>query len=191
MNSDQNTEDIFERLLKGETVTPEDPQIHRLQESSYTTKQLLVKMNNSSNPSEIRSILGEITGSIIHESTSVFTPSYINYGKNIKIGKNVFINFNCTLLDLGGIIIEDNVLIAPNVSLLSEAHPLEPENRQSLLPGLVRIKKNVWIGANATILPGVTIGENSIVASGAVVTNDVPDNTIVGGVPAKIIKTLN
>ncbi|WP_433830368.1 sugar O-acetyltransferase [Flavobacterium anhuiense] len=190
MNSDKNKKDIFERLLKGEIIAPQDPQIHRLQEASYTTKQLLVKMNNSSDPSEIRAILGEITDSTIHESTSVFTPSYINYGKNIKIGKNVFINFNCTLLDLGGIIIEDNVLIAPNVSLLSEAHPLEPENRQSLVPGLVHIKKNAWIGANATILPGVTIGENSIVASGAVVTKDVPDTTIVGGIPAKPIKSL-
>lgn len=190
MNSNEITEDIFERLLKGETITPKDPQAQRLQESSYATKQLLVKMNNSSDPSEIRAILSEITGSIIHESTSVFTPSYINYGKNIKIGKNVFINFNCTLLDLGGIIIEDNVLIAPNVSLLSEAHPLEPENRQSLLPGLVHIKKNAWIGANAAILPGVTIGKNSIVASGAVVTKNVSDNTIVGGIPAKTIKTL-
>lgn len=186
----ENTEDIFERLLKGETIAPQDPQIHRLQESSYATKQLLPKMNNSSDPSEIRALLGEITGSIIHESTTFFTPTYINYGKNIKIGKNVFINFNCTLLDLGGIIIEDNVLIAPNVSLLSEAHPIDPENRQSLVPGLIHIKKNVWIGANATILPGVTIGENSIVASGAVVTKDVPDNTIAGGVPAKTIKNL-
>ncbi len=190
MSSNKNREDIFTRLLKGETATPQDPEIHLLQKSSYATKQLLVKMNSSSDPSEIRSILGEITGSIIHESTSVFTPSYINYGKNIKIGKNVFINFNCTFLDLGGIIIEDNVLIAPNVSLLSEAHPIEPENRQSLVPGLVHIKKNVWIGANATILPGVTIGENSIVASGAVVAKNVPDNTLVGGVPAKTIKTL-
>lgn len=190
MSLNENSEDIFDRLLKGKTIKPQDPQIHRLQESSYSTKQLLVKMNNSGDPSEIRAILSKITGSNIHESTSVFTPSYINYGKNIKIGKNVFINFNCTLLDLGGIIIEDNVLIAPNVSLLSEAHPIEPENRQSLVPGLVHIRKNVWIGANATILPGVTIGENSIVASGAVVTKDVPDNTIVGGVPAKAIKTL-
>ena len=190
MNPHEKREDIFERLLKGETITPQDPQIHLLQESSYATKRLLTKINESSDPSEIRSILGEITGRTIHESTSVFTPCYINYGKNIQIGKNVFINFNCTLLDLGGIIIEDNVLIAPNVSLLSESHPLEPKNRQSLVPGLLHIKKNAWIGANATILPGVTIGENSIVASGAVVTKDVPDNSIVGGVPAKVIKNI-
>jgi acetyltransferase-like isoleucine patch superfamily enzyme len=93
-------------------------------------------------------------------------------------------------LDLGGIVIEDNVLIAPKVNLLSEGHPLAPENRQSLVPGAIHIKKNAWIGANAAILPGVTIGENAVVAAGAVVNKDVPDNTIVGGIPAKIIKTI-
>ena len=190
MSSNENMEDIFTRLLNGETITPQDPQVHRLQESSYATKKLLVKMNNSGDPSEIRAMLSQITGQIIHESVTVFTPASINYGKNIKIGKNVFINFNCTFLDLGGIIIEDNVLIAPNVSLLSEGHPTDPHKRQSLVPGLVHIKKNVWIGANATILPGVTIGENSIVAAGAVVTKDVPDNSVVGGIPAKTIKAV-
>lgn len=83
------------------------------------------------------------------------------------------------------------MLIAPKVSLLSEGHPVSPESRQSLVPGLVHIKENVWIGANATILPGVTIGKNSIVAAGAVVSKNVPDNSIVGGVPAKFIKNVN
>ncbi|MFD1604436.1 DapH/DapD/GlmU-related protein [Flavobacterium artemisiae] len=188
MDSDKNTEDVFSRLLKGEIITPQDPEAHRLREAAYVTKELLLKMNNSSDPLEIRSILSQITGAPIHESTTIFTPIAINYGKNIKFGKNVFINFNCTILDLGGIIIDDNVLIAPNVNLISEAHPLEPENRQSLVPGLVHIKKNAWIGANATILSGVTIGENAIVAAGAAVVKDVPDNAIVGGIPAKTIK---
>ncbi|KAF2514845.1 sugar O-acetyltransferase [Flavobacterium foetidum] len=186
----KNTEDIFARLLKGETILPKDPEIHRLLASSYATKILLSNLNDSNNPLEIRSILGQITEGQIHESTNVFTPIYINYGKNLKIGKNVFINFNCTFLDLGGITIEDNVLIAPHVSLLSEEHPIDPRDRQSLKPARVHIKKNAWIGANATILPGVTIGENAIVAAGAVVNKDVPDNTIVGGIPAKTIKTL-
>lgn len=121
---------------------------------------------------------------------AVFTPLYINYGKHTKIGKNVFINFDCVFLDLGGITIEDGVLIAPKVSLLSEGHPLEPENRHALVPGHIHIKKNAWIGAGATILQGVTIGENAIVAAGAVVSKDVPDNVIVGGIPAKIIKAI-
>jgi len=93
-------------------------------------------------------------------------------------------------LDFGGITIEDNVLIAPKVSLLTEGHPIEPENRHALIPKPIHIKKNAWIGAGATILQGVTIGENAVVASGAVVSKDVPDNTVVGGIPAKIIKTI-
>lgn len=149
---------------------------------------LLNQMNNAVDPKETRFFLSKITASEIDETVVVFTPLYINYGKNTKIGKNVFINFDCVFLDLGGITIEDNVLIAPKVSILSEGHPTDPKNRQSLVPGHIHIKKNVWIGANTTILPGVTVGENAVIASGAVVSKDVPANTIVGGIPAKIIK---
>jgi acetyltransferase-like isoleucine patch superfamily enzyme len=162
-----------------------------MRDASYATKKLLVQMNNANDAAKIRNLLSQITGSAIDESVAVFTPLYINYGKNTKIGKNVFINFDCVFLDLGGITIEDNVLIAPKVSLLSEGHPVSPQNRQSLVPGHIHIKKNAWIGAGATILPGVTIGENAIVAAGAVVSKDVPANTIVGGIPAKIIKEIN
>jgi acetyltransferase-like isoleucine patch superfamily enzyme len=95
------------------------------------------------------------------------------------------------LLDLGGITIEDNVLIAPKVGLLSEGHAVSPESRHSLVPGHIHIKRNAWIGAGATILPGVIIGENSVVAAGAVVSKDVPAHTVVGGIPAKTIKTIN
>jgi acetyltransferase-like isoleucine patch superfamily enzyme len=183
-----NEEDIFERLRNGETIPSNDPQGYKMRDASYATKKLLIQMNNSSDPAEIRILLSRITNSEIDESVAVFTPLFINYGKHTKIGKNVFINFDCTFLDLGGITIEDNVLIAPKVNLLSEGHPLAPENRQSLVPGPIHIKKNAWIGANATILPGVTIGENAVVAAGAVVSKDVSDNTVVGGIPAKIIK---
>ncbi len=181
---------IFHQLRNGETIPPNDPEAYKMIEASFATKKLLVQMNNTADPNEVRNLLSQITGIEIDESTTVFTPLYINYGKHTKIGKNVFINFDCTFLDLGGITIEDNVLIAPKVSLLSEGHPILSEERHSLTVGHIHIKKNAWIGANATILQGVTIGENAIVASGAVVSKDVPDNTIVGGIPAKIIKTI-
>jgi acetyltransferase-like isoleucine patch superfamily enzyme len=182
--------DIFKRLKNGETILPTDPEAYKMREASFNTKKLLVQMNNASNPNEIRNLLCQITGSEIDESVVVFTPLYINYGKHTKIGKNVFINFDCVFLDLGGIIIEDNVLIAPKVSLLTEGHPTSIEDRHSLIPKPIHIKKNAWIGANATILQGVTIGENSIIAAGSVVSKDVLDNTIVGGIPAKVLKKI-
>ncbi len=184
------TTDIFERLRKGETIPPTDPQAYRMREESYSTKRLLVRMNHTTDPKEIRDLLSQITGSKIDDSVDVFTPLYINYGKHTKIGKNVFINFDCTFLDLGGITIDDGVLIAPKVSLLSEGHPVSPDERHSLIPKPIHIKKNAWIGANATILHGVIIGENSVVAAGSVVSKDVPDNVIVGGTPAKIIREI-
>jgi acetyltransferase-like isoleucine patch superfamily enzyme len=190
MVSNQHSKDIFERLRNGESIPSGDPEAFQLREASFATKKLLVQLNNSSDPAEIRDLLSQITGSKIDESVAVFTPLYVNFGKNTKIGKNVFINFDCVFLDLGGITIEDNVLIAPKVSLLSEGHPLSPLDRQSLVPGHILIKTNAWIGAGATILPGVTIGENAVVAAGAVVSKDVPANTIVGGVPAKTMKTI-
>lgn len=185
-----NKADIFERLKNGETIPPNDPQAYKMRQASYATKKLLIQMNNSSDPTEIRDLLSLITNSAIDESVAVFSPLYINYGKHTKIGKNVFINFNCTILDLGGVTIDDDVFIAPNVSILSEGHPLSAEDRHSLKVGHIHIKRNVWIGAGAIILAGVTIGENAVIAAGSVVSKDVPDNTVVGGIPAKILKTI-
>ncbi len=185
----QHGKNIFEQLRDGVTIESINPETYKLREASFATKKLLVQLNNSSDAAEIRALLSQITGSEIDPSVVVFTPLYINYGKNTKIGKNVFINFDCVFLDLGGITIEDNVLIAPKVSLLSEGHPVSPGERQSLVPGHIYIRKNAWIGAGATILPGVTVGENAVVAAGAVVSKDVPANTVVGGIPAKQIKS--
>ena len=190
MVSDQHRKDIFEQLRDGEIIASNNPESYKLREASFATKKLLVKLNNSFDPAEIKKLLSQIIGSEIDESVAVFTPLYINYGKHTKIGKNVFINFDCVFLDLGGITIEDNVLIAPKVSLLSEGHPVSPNERQSLVPGHIYIKKNAWIGAGATILPGVTVGENAVVAAGAVISKDVPANTVAGGIPAKHIKNI-
>ena len=186
-----NTKDIFERLRNGEIILPSDPEAYQMMEASFATKKLVVQMNNATEPEEIRNFLSQIIGSQIDTTVNVFTPLHINYGKHTRIGKNVFINFDCVFLDLGGITIEDDVFIAPKVSLLSEGHPTSSEDRHSLIPKAIHIKKNAWIGAGATILPGVTIGENAVVAAGAVVSKDVAPNTIVGGVPAKFIRDIN
>lgn len=180
--------DIFERMKSGEAVPFNDPQYKKIFDVVAQTMELSVLMNNSTNVEYIREILENITGKQIDDSTRIFTPFHTNFGKFITLGKNVFINHDCSFLDMGGITIEDEVLIGPKVSILTEEHPINPKRRRMLRVKPVIIKKNVWIGAAVTILPGVTIGENSIIASGAVVNKDVPANTIVGGIPARIIK---
>jgi maltose O-acetyltransferase len=131
----------------------------------------------------------------------VFAPFYCEYGVNIKVGKGCFINYNCTFLDVSPITLEDGVWIGANVTLATPSHPFLPEERlpQEYPDGFhdleyskpITIKKNCWICSSATIVGGVTVGENSIVAAGAVVTNDVPPNSIVAGVPARVIRTID
>ena len=139
---------------------------------------------------QVRNQLSTIIGTGIDESTTIFPPFHTNFGRFIRLGKNIFINHACSFLDIGGITIEDDVQIGPRVNLTSENHPLDPTDRTTLIPRPVVIKRNAWIGAGATILPGVTIGENAVVAAGAVVSRDVPPNTVVAGVPAKVVKTI-
>jgi maltose O-acetyltransferase len=131
----------------------------------------------------------------------IFAPFYCEYGVNIKVGTGCFVNYNCTFLDISPITLEDGVWIGANVTLATPSHPFLPEERlpQNYPDGFhdleyskpITIKKNCWICSSATIIGGVTIGENSIVAAGAVVTKDVPANSIVAGVPARVIRTID
>jgi acetyltransferase-like isoleucine patch superfamily enzyme len=185
-----NSKDIFERLHDGEAIPFNDPQYPKIFEIASRTMKILAELNASADIDHIRELLSKITGIQIDASTTVFIPFHINLGIFTRIGKNVFINNACTFLDIGGITIEDDVLIGPNVSLITEGHPVNPSERKMLVVKPVLIKRNAWIGAGVTILPGITIGENSVVAAGAVVSKDVPPNSVVGGVPARMIKTI-
>ena len=142
-------------------------------------------------PEELRALFSRLTGQPVDESFGMFPPFYTDCGKNIHVGKNVFLNMGCKFQDQGGIFIGDGALIGHNVVLATLNHVMSPKDRSSMVPAPILIGKNVWIGANATVLPGVTIGDGAIVAAGAVVTKDVPENTVVGGVPAKIIRTIS
>jgi acetyltransferase-like isoleucine patch superfamily enzyme len=190
-NNAINREDIFARMKAGEPIRLDDPQYHKVQVVINRTIKLSAQLNTSTTINQIRDRLSEIIGKKVDESTTVFAPFYTNFGIFTQIGKDVFINHACSFLDMGGITIEDEVLLGPKVNLITENHPLDPSNRRSLICKPILIKRNAWIGANATILPGITIGENAVVAAGAVVTTDVPANTVVGGVPAKIIKSIH
>lgn len=181
--------DIFDRMRAGEPIRNDDPGYDEFSKVVARTIRLCTEMNASATDlDQVRDLLSEIIGSPIDKSTTIFPPYYTNFGRFTTLGKNVFINHACSFLDIGGITIEDDVMIGPRVNITSENHPLDPTDRKALIPRPVLIKQNAWIGAGATILPGVTIGENAIVAAGAVVNRDVPPNTVVAGLPAKVVR---
>lgn len=190
MNS-PNKKDIFQRMLAGEALRKDDAEYAQFGAVVARTIRLCVEMNaTATDVDQVRSQLSNIIGVEIDESTTIFPPFHTNFGRFIRLGKNIFINHGCSFLDIGGITVEDDVQIGPRVNLTSENHPLDPNDRKTVILQPIVLKRNVWIGAGATILPGVTVGENAIVAAGAVVSRDVPANTVVAGVPAKVVKSL-
>lgn len=184
-------EELFFETIKKKKYIDEDA-IGFLRGLSDAAMRLTAELNNHYHTSdEIRNIFSRLIGKPVDHTFGLFPPFYTDCGKNITLGKNVFINSGCHFQDQGGITLCDGCLIGHNVVIATLNHDQDPKHRQALQPSPVVIGKNVWIGANATILPGVTIGENAIVAAGAVVTKDVAPNTIVGGVPAKFIKMIS
>lgn len=141
-------------------------------------------------PEELREIMGSLTGKEVDPSFRMFPPLYTDFGKNITIGKDVFINSGCHFQDQGGIEIGDGALIGHNVVLATINHDLHPKENRKNHYAPIKIGAHVWIGSNATVLAGVSIGEWAVVGAGAVVTKDVPAFTVVGGVPAKVLKTI-
>lgn len=141
-------------------------------------------------PEEIRGIMGRLTGKKIDDSFRLFPPFYTDFGKNITIGKDVFINSGCHFQDQGGITLGDGALIGHNVVLATINHGLAPSENRKNHYAPIKIGSHVWIGSNATVLPGVTVGDWAVIAAGAVVTKDVPAMSVVGGVPAKILKSV-
>ena len=141
---------------------------------------------------KIKAIFSELIGQKVDETFKLIPPFYTSGGLEIRIGHKVFINQCCTIYDMGGVDIADLVMIGPNVNIITSSHPLEPAQRRAYIEAKpIVIERNVWIATAATILGGVTVGENSVVAAAAVVTKDVPANSFVAGVPARVIRSLN
>lgn len=183
--------DLIKRIEDMEFISHEDEIFTEINAVLEDTLKLTTELNSGyKTPLEVRDILSEITGKKIDDSVQVLTPFNTDFGRNIKLGKEVFINKACMFVDLGGIELGDNVLVGPEVKILSVNHPLDPRNRRGVILKSVKVKRNAWIGAGAIICPGVTIGENSVIGAGSVVTKDVPDNCVYGGVPAKFIKSI-
>ena len=186
-----NLEEFLEHVNSGKTVHYPSPAQELCDDLLLEATRIKMKLNcEYHTEDEIRQIMAELTGQDVNETLRLVPPFHTDCGKNIHIGENVFINSNCTMQDQGGVFIGDDVLIGHNVCLLTLNHDFEIEKRAELHPSPVHIKDKAWIGSNTTILPGVTIGEGAIVAAGAVVTRDVMAKTIVGGVPAKLIKKI-
>ena len=186
-------EDILQAFQGEEGEAADSPQWRELfqaicQEAVRLGMELNTKYHT---PEEIREIMGKLTGKPVDETFRLFPPFYTDFGKNITIGKNVFINSGCHFQDQGGITIGDGTLIGHNVVLATINHALEPQKNRKNHYAPITIGKHVWIGSNATVLPGVTIGDWAVVAAGAVVTKDVPSGTVAGGVPARILKRIS
>lgn len=188
----RETRSIFERDRAGETIRLDDPDYPKLFKVIQKAIRTTAELNNlvTDDLQQIREVFSKLIGKKVDDSFFLIPPFYSDFGENISIGKNVFVNHACTFMDRGGITLEDDVLIGPKVNLITTDHPLASDQRRATISKPIIIKKGAWLGAGATILAGVTIGENSVVAAGAVVTKDVPDNSVAGGIPAKVLKKL-
>lgn len=184
-------QDIFEKDKSGLPIHPDEKDYYKLREVIDRAIKITQQINTQVlDKNQVTKLFNELTNQNLGDDFYMIPPFYTDFGINIKIGKNVFINHACTFMDRGTITIGDNVLIGPKVSLITTNHDIDPKKRNVLINKAIVLENNVWIGANVVVLPGITIGENSIVAAGSVVTKNVPKNTIVAGNPAKIIKTI-
>lgn len=184
-------QDFLAYLNSGRSVSAGSAEHRYMCALSQEALRITAELNNAYHtPEELRVIFSRLTGRPTDDTFTLFPPFYTDCGKNLIIGKNVFINSGCKVQDQGGIEIGDGTLIGHNVVLATLNHALAPERRGDLIPRPIRIGKNVWIGSNAVILPGVTIGDGAVIAAGAAVTKDVPENSVAGGVPARILRTL-
>ena len=187
--ADIDLNDFRRKMATGDLV--EGKMLKIFHELSQEALKITMEINNKYHTeNEIVELFSELTGRKVDKSFRLFPPFYTDCGKNIKIGKNVFINSCCKFQDQGGIEIGNGVLIGHNVTLATLNHDERPNYRQNIYPKAIKIGDNVWIGSNATILQGVTIGDGAIVGANAVVTKDVPKNTVVIGIPAKIIRKI-
>ena len=184
-------ENIFKKDLSGALVSPNEPGYDELINSIFDTMKLAYELNTGyHSPEEVRDYLSQIIGRKVDESVTLLPPFYVDFGKNIRIGKRCWIQQGCTFFDRGGITIGNDVFIAPKVNLITINHDSDPENRSATYGRPIVIEDKVWIGINSTILPGVTVGYGSIVGANGVVTHDVSPYTVVGGNPAKFIKEI-
>lgn len=183
--------ELLQYFTTSDTIGENKDAVEMMRFYSCEAQKITMKINTAYHePEEIVSLFSELTGKQIDPSFRLFPPFYTDFGKNITLGKNVFINAGCKFQDQGGIVLGDGTFIGHNTVLATLDHDIDPDRRHILYPAPIHIGRKVWIGAGVIITKGVTIGDNSIVAAGAVVTHDIPFNVIAAGVPARILREI-
>ena len=183
--------DIFEQDMAGEPVSIDEPEYYKINEQIIKAQKISAELNcGYKTPEEVRALIAELTGTEPNETLRLIPPFQSGFGRNLRFGHQVFVNTGCFFMDRGGITIGDDVLIGSNVVLATINHGLSPDTRTDNCPAPIDIGRGVWIGSHVTVLPGVRVGDYAVLAAGAVVTKDVPAYTVVGGVPARVIKTV-
>jgi acetyltransferase-like isoleucine patch superfamily enzyme len=182
-------QDFLDHVNRGELSEGGSEQHRFMHGAAQEALRTIAELNTGyRTPEEVRALLTRLTGKTVDESVAVFPPFYSEFGKNLTLGKDVFINIGCRFQDTGGITIGDGTLIGHGSNLTTLDHAIDPDRRADMIPAPVVIGRKVWLGAGVTVVPGVTIGDGVIVGAGSVVTRDVPADTIVAGVPAKPIR---
>ena len=181
--------DFLDHVNRGAPIEGGSDHHRFMQDAAQDALRVVAELNTGyRTPEDVRALLAELTGKDVDESVTVFPPFYSEFGKNLTVGKDVFINIGCRFQDTGGITIGDGTLIGHGSTLTTLNHSVDPARRADMTPAPIRIGRKVWLGASVTVVPGVTIGDGAIVGAGAVVTRDVPPASIVAGVPAKVIR---
>lgn len=188
---DMTTQEFNAQLLRDNHIAAGSPAHEFMHKAADEARKTTALINGAYHTDEeLRALMSRLVGYRVDDGFRLFPPVYTDFGKNIKIGKDIFVNSGCCFQDQGGVTLGDGCLVGHNVVFATLDHDKRPGRRGDMTAAPIVVGKDVWIGAHATILKGVTIGDGAIVAAGAVVTRDVPPNTIAAGVPARVVKTI-
>lgn len=188
---DMTTQEFNAQLQRDNHIAAGSPAHEFMHKAADEARKTTASINGAYHTDEeLRALMSRLVGYRLDDGFRLFPPVYTDFGKNIKIGKDVFVNSGCCFQDQGGVTLGDGCLVGHNVVFATLDHDKRPGRRGDMTAAPIVVGKDVWIGAHATILKGVTIGDGAIVAAGAVVTRDVPPNTIAAGVPARVVKTI-
>ena len=188
---DMTTQEFNAQLQRDNHIAAGSPAHEFMHKAADEARKTTALINGAYHTDEeLRALMSRLVGYKVDNGFRLFPPVYTDFGKNIKVGKDVFVNSGCCFQDQGGVTLGDGCLVGHNVVFATLDHDKRPGRRGDMTAAPIVVGKDVWIGAHATILKGVTIGDGAIVAAGAVVTRDVPPNTIAAGVPARVVKTI-